>query len=274
MQTGSLSHFGTQLRDPELIYPAITTVHLPISFGTQPDYGTQLHMIPLQPNVSTTEQRFIQLTTNFQPHSINNLPQCHSSGFDRPVNGNSTPSANSEALFLNRWAVNSYPAYQPITFVKSPSAFNSDLLIPTEPFVTCSYSDASNFQGTINQTSTQPISFHQPDGSASINQQQILQSFITQQPPLATHQQLLGYNHQPAIGIHPTNQFLSRAMNTFGCQPQSLQPPITQQTTSCQPTQQYTQNLTTRHFSTVRHPASTTYRNTCNFPTARRLLPT
>ena len=78
----------------------------------------------------------------------------------------------------------------------------------------------------------------------------MLQSFITQQPPLATHQQLLDYNHQPAIGIPLTNQFLSHAMNTFGCQPQSLQPPITQQTTSCQPTQQYPHNLTTRQPTT------------------------
>ena len=32
MQTGSLSRFGNQLGDPELIYPTMTTVRLPTTF--------------------------------------------------------------------------------------------------------------------------------------------------------------------------------------------------------------------------------------------------
>ena len=76
-------------------------------------------------------------------------------------------------------AVKIYPAYQPITFENSPAAFNSDFLMPTEPFATCSYADAWNLQGTIYQTSIQIISFHQPDASDSINQQQLMQSWIT-----------------------------------------------------------------------------------------------
>ncbi|XP_063724406.1 uncharacterized protein LOC134852057 [Symsagittifera roscoffensis] len=108
--------------------------------------------------------------------------------------------ATSEPQFLNQVAVNSYPAFQSITFANPPAAFNSDLPMSTEPFATCSFAEAWNFQGTTNQTSTQRISFHQPDASASTNQQQILQSWLTQQPPLAAHEQLLSFNHQPAIG--------------------------------------------------------------------------
>ena len=200
MQSESRSRFGTQFRNPELNYPAMTTLHLPTNFGAQLDYGTQLHIIPLQPNVSRKEQQCSQTTTNIQPHSTNNWPKRHSYGFNRPVNANSTPSANSEPQFLNRVAVNSYPAFQSITFAYPPAAFNSDLLMPTEPFTNCSFAEAWNFQGTTNQTSTQRISFHQPDASASTNQQQTLQLWLTQQPPFAAHEQLLSYNHQPAIG--------------------------------------------------------------------------
>ena len=119
--------------------------------------------------------------------------------------------------------------------------------MPTQTFATCSCADAWNFQGATNQPSTQPESFHQPGAPVLINQQQLWQSIITQRSLLETHQQLLSYNHQPAIGTPPITQFLPHSFsNSFGCHPQLLQPSIKQQTTCCQPTQQFPHHLTTR----------------------------
>ena len=104
---------------------------------------------------------------------------------------------------------------------------------------------------SLDRRAPSPFVFNSQTSSASINQQQLLQSWITQQPPLASKQQLLSYNHQSVIGNPLTNQFLPHAMNTFGCQPQSLQPPTS---TSCQPTQQYPLHLTTRQPRTFPPP--------------------